>query len=121
MRSIIMAGLLLAVLSPAYGLQCTISRRFPVFNKCDPTWGGNPLGSSSTICRAGCLMSSVAAGMAGFGKTINGQSPNPQNLNAFLRANGGYSGNMFVWGSVERFGVKFEGWNRDIIAMKTAI
>ena len=43
------------------------------FNQCDPAWGGNQLGSSSTICRVGCAMCSVAAGLALKGKTINGK------------------------------------------------
>ena len=121
MRSVVLAVLLLAVSSSTLALQCKIAKNFPLFNQCDPKWGSNPLGSSSTICKVGCLMSSVAAGLAGFGKTINGQTPNPQNLNTFLKANGGFSGNMFVWGAVERFGVRFEGWNRDRTAMKNAI
>lgn len=45
----------------------------------------------------------------GLGKKINGQDSNPKTLNAFLLANGGYYGNLFVWGAVSRFGLTYLG------------
>ena len=88
---------------------CTIKRSNPLYKQCDGKWGSNGLGSSSTICKVGCLMSSVAMGMAGAGKTINGQTATPQTLNSYLKGHGGYQGNLFVWGAVEKFGLKYEG------------
>lgn len=58
---------------------------------------GNHLGSSSTICKVGCLMSSVSMAMAGLGKQIDGHSVTPAVLNSFLKAHGGYSGNSYMW------------------------
>ncbi len=66
-------------------------------------------------------MSSVASGMAGLGKTINGQTPNPRTLNSFLLSNGGYAGNLFIWGAVSRFGLTYEGQTSDQNAIRSAI
>ena len=55
-------------------------------------------------------MSSVASALVSLGKTVGGQQANPGNLNAWLRNNGGYSGNMFVWGAMAPYGLKFLGW-----------
>src|SRR3990167_4289328 len=111
MRSTVVAVLLLALASSTFALQCKIAKNFPLYNQCDSRWGSDVLGSSSTICKVGCLMSSLASALAGIGKGIKGQTPNPQNLNAFLKANGGYQGNLFVWGAAEApFSLAFEGW-----------
>lgn len=40
---------------------------------------------------------------------MNDQSPNPRTFNAFLNANGGYNGDLFIWGSVARFGLNYQG------------
>lgn len=51
------------------------------------------------------MISSVAMAMAGLG-----QNQNPSTLNAWLKANKGYSTkNEFVWASVKPFGLNFEG------------
>jgi len=84
------------------------TRNYPLFKQCDGRWGGNALGSSS-VCRIGCLMSSVSMALNGLGKSVNGQSPNPGTLNSFLRSNGGYQGSLFIWGSVSRFGLRYIG------------
>ena len=88
---------------------CKINRSAPVYKQCDSQWGSNTLGSSSTICKVGCLMSSVSSALASLGKTVNGKTANPGTLNEFLRANGGYQGNLFVWGAVSRFGLSYQG------------
>ena len=98
------------VISSVFTAGCKINRNAPIYDQCDARWGSKYLGSSTTVCRSGCLMSSVASAMASLGKTVNGQTANPGNLNDWLTANGGYSGNMFVWGAMSRFGLKFLGW-----------
>jgi hypothetical protein len=93
--------LLLAVL-----LVLAASRTYPMYKQCDAKWGNEQLGTSSnTICKAGCLMSSVAMALAGCGKNYN-----PGTLNSWLKANGGYvSGDLFVWGSVNKLGLSYVG------------
>ena len=66
-------------------------------------------------------MSSVSMALNGLGKTINGQSPNPGSLNAYLSSTGGYAGNLFIWGSVARFGLKYEGQITSQTDIKNAI
>ena len=56
-------------------------------------------------------MSSVSMILNDCGKTPNGQSANPHTLNSWLKSHGGYvSGNLFVWGSVQTFGLSFVGF-----------
>ena len=74
-----------AIASSVLSAGCIINRSCPVYDQCDSIWGSNKLGSSSTICKVGCLMSSVASGMAGAGKTINGKKATPATLNMILR------------------------------------
>ena len=90
-----------------------ISTAYPLFKQCDSRWGSNHLGSSSTtICKAGCLMSSVSMVLNDCGKTVNGESANPGSLNSWLTSHGGYvSGDLFVWGSVAPFGLSFVGFS----------
>ena len=47
--------------------------------------------------------------LADCGKTINGQSPNPRSLNAWLSANNGYSSASLVWSSLSNFGLTYVG------------
>ena len=84
---------------------------FPYYSQCDSRWKGDRLGTSSaTICSAGCLMSSVAMMMAGNNVKINGAETTPKTLNTWLTSNGGYAqGNLFVWGSVAKFGFSYTG------------
>ena|SRR3990167_913169 len=121
MRSTVVAVLLLALSTSAFALQCSINKSCPLYKQCDSRWGSDVLGSSSTICKVGCLMSSVSSGMAGWGKAINGQTATPKNLNAFLKSNGGYQGNLFIWGAVAKFGLTYEGQPSDKTAIKNAI
>lgn len=81
-------------------------RTYPMYKQCDSRWGGDQLGTSSnTICKAGCLMSSVAMALSGIGKSYN-----PGTLNTWLKGHGGYvSGDLFVWGSVNSLGLSYVG------------
>lgn len=50
---------------------------------------------TKTICNVGCLMSSTSMGLAGKGIYIDASvntTSNPQTLNIWLKANGGYDG-----------------------------
>jgi len=82
------------------------SRSYPLYKQCDSKWGNEHLGTSSdTICKAGCLMSSVAMALAGTGHNYN-----PSTLNTWLKGHGGYvSGDLFVWGSVKPIGLSYVG------------
>ena len=73
---------------------------FPLYKQCDSRWGSNKLGSSTTICKSGCLMSSVA---------MYSGTHTPGTLNSWLMGHGGYSGNLFIWGSVSSLGLKYLG------------
>lgn len=82
------------------------SRTYPMYKQCDPAWRNDQLGTSSnTICSAGCLMSSAAMALTGTVKEFT-----PATLNKWLTQNGGYvAGDLFVWASINVFGLKFEG------------
>jgi uncharacterized protein YraI len=88
------------------GAQCR-TRGYPLFKQCGQEWSGNGMGRSGiSMCREGCLVSSISMALNGLGKTINGQSANPGTLNAWLGGNGGYvNGNDFIWASVGRLGL----------------
>jgi SH3-like domain-containing protein len=88
------------------------SGAFPLFKQCDGRWGNDRLGSS-TVCRIGCLMSSVSMALAGLGRSIDGAGSNPGVLNRYLSSHGGYQGDLFIWGSVSRFGLGYIGQFRD--------
>ena len=84
-----------------------LSRSYPMFKQCDSRWGSHQLGTSSnTICKAGCLMSSASMALAGTGHNYN-----PDTLNNWLKANGGYaSGDLFVWGAINKLGLTHKGF-----------
>jgi hypothetical protein len=87
-------------------LVLAAARTYPLYKQCDTRWGSEHLGTSTTtICQAGCLMSSVAMALAGCGHSYN-----PSTLNTWLKGHGGYvSGDEFVWGSVKPLGFAYEG------------
>jgi hypothetical protein len=64
----------------------------PLFKQCDPRWGEDVI-ETTTVCKVGCLMSSIASALAGHGILVDGNSTNPGTLNAWLRVNGGYDKN----------------------------
>lgn len=88
-------------------IAIAFSRNYPMFKQCDAQWANDQLGTSTTtICKAGCLMSSAAMALAG-----TGHGYNPKTLNQWLRSNGGYvSGDLFVWASINKLGLTFGGF-----------
>jgi hypothetical protein len=93
-------------------LREVTSGKFPLFKQCDSKWGNDHLGSS-TVCRIGCLMSSVAMALNGLGRSIDGHTSTPGVLNKYLSTHHGYQGNLFLWGSVSKFGFGYVGQFRD--------
>src|SRR5690554_2747894 len=86
-----------------------------MYKQCDNRWGGDQLGTSSkTICDSGCAISSVAMSLNKYNSRIGRDGVTPssfvatltlENLNTWLKANGGYvSGNLLVWDSVSKLG-----------------
>jgi hypothetical protein len=72
------------------------------YKQCDSQWGSQELGTcgGTTICSAGCAMSSVAMIIA-----TKGGAYNPGNLDSWLTQNGGYSGGCNInWASVDALG-----------------
>ena len=84
----------------------TWDRSRTLYKQCDAAWKNTMMGDK-TICQVGCLMSSVSMALHSRGKSIDGKASNPGTLNAWLKKHGGYSGNLFVWGSVAPLGLKF--------------
>lgn len=78
------------------------------YKQCDSRWANQQLGtcSGTTICSAGCAMTSVAMILH-----TKGSGKDPSSLNSWLKSNGGYaSGCNIVWGSVDALGyTKFQG------------
>ena len=79
---------------------------FAAYKQCDSRWKDEELGTSSqTICSAGCAMSSVAMYV-----TTRGHSVTPHDLNQWLKEHGGYaSGDLIIWGTVDSFGLSYQG------------
>ena len=91
-----------------YAESCKINRNVPTYaNRLK--WGGLVLGDSEPFNSNGTMLESVSAALASLGRKINGQTADPATLNSWLKANGGYSGNNFVWDSVSKLGLKFKG------------
>jgi hypothetical protein len=106
--------------------NCNIGREAPWYNQCDQRWGHHKLGSSNTVCKVGCLISAVASGMASLGITIVdvdgvAKQATPRTLNTWLLANNGYSGNLFIWTSVAKFNLQYEGQPTGIDQIKSEI
>lgn len=80
------------------GGERLISPRVPHFSQGDPRWGSRTLGRSSSISKQGCAISSIAMILRFYGRDVD-----PGNLDAFLDANGGYSGNSVVWSVAGKF------------------
>ncbi len=75
-----------------------ISPRVHHFSQGDPRWGSRTLGRSSSISKQGCAISSIAMILRFYGREAD-----PGNLDAFLDANLGYSGNSVVWSIAGKF------------------
>ena len=88
----------------------------PNFKQCDSRWGSQILGHGpDTICKSGCLMTSVTSMVVGCG-----QKYDPSSMNAWLKSHGGFSGDLFVWGSVSSLGFTFRGKITGTPAIKAA-
>ena len=122
MRNSIILGVVIAIVASNVAAQnCKIPRSSPVLKQCDFPYKDFKLGSSTTICKSGCAMCSVASGLAGLGKTIGGKSINCETFNQYLQDNHGYSGNAIIWATANRLGVTYEGQITSISAIKTAV
>jgi hypothetical protein len=86
-------------------MAAVVSASCPMFKQCGQSWSSDQLGfGSSTICGAGCAMSSVAMALA-----CKGVSTNPGHLNTWLKGHGGYQGSLIVWSAVDGLGkLKFQ-------------
>lgn len=86
----------------------------PRYRQGDEAWASRQLGESSSIGAAGCAMTSTAMALS----KISGQTITPGQLDAFLDANAGYSGNAIFWdkaaGAVGLHADK-PAWNVDLI------
>jgi len=84
------------------------SNGYPLFKQCGNSWSPAELGrcGGTSICKAGCAMSSVAMMLDGHGLSLN-----PGTLNSWLDSHGGYaSGCEIVWSAVNAFGkVSYQG------------
>eukprot|EP01032_Pedospumella_encystans_P009977 gene9977-11693_t len=90
----------------SHGLNATAGG-WTAYKQCDSRWGSEQLGTcSSTICSAGCAMSSVAMILA-----TKGAGKNPSSLNSWLKGHGGYSSGCLInWSSVDALGyTKYQG------------
>ena len=95
-------------------LASTQNRKYPLYKQCNSEWR-NDIISTKTICKVGCLMSSMSMALSGLGRKIDGGPINPHTLNAWLKSHGGYSENLFVWGSVtSSFDLKYLGKFNDV-------
>ena len=95
-------------------LASTQNRNYPLYKQCNAEWG-NDIISTKTICKVGCLMSSMSMALSGLGRKIDGGPINPHTLNAWLKSHGGYSKNLFVWESVtSSFDLKYLGKFKDV-------
>eukprot|EP01013_Petalomonas_cantuscygni_P033111 TRINITY_DN5991_c0_g1_i1.p1 TRINITY_DN5991_c0_g1~~TRINITY_DN5991_c0_g1_i1.p1 ORF type:complete len:371 (-),score=59.93 TRINITY_DN5991_c0_g1_i1:293-1405(-) len=69
---------------------------YPLYKQCDPRWGNDTI-ISTTVCKVGCLMSSISMALAGHGVGIptsrsGALAPaTPGSLNAWLLSVGGYT------------------------------
>jgi hypothetical protein len=82
-----------------------LSRTYPLFKQCDSRWGNEELGTSGdTICKSGCLLSSIAMGLSGTGHSFD-----PGQLNKWLKANGGISGYQINYGKLSEIGLGYDG------------
>lgn len=78
--------------------------KYPLYKQCDKKWGSHIVSKGpKTMCQIGCLVTSVSMALVGTGRKYD-----PGALNKWLKNNNGYSGNLFIWASVNKLGMKFE-------------
>ena len=76
------------------------------YDQFDERWGDDIMGTD-TLRMVGCLVSSVAMLLHSRGIQINKEAATPGTLNAWLKENNGYKGDLFIWASVDKLGIKF--------------
>jgi hypothetical protein len=65
--------------------------RYPVYKQCNASWGKTAMGGDgATICQVGCLMSSIASGLAGTSIAVARHLATPATVNAFLQTHHGF-------------------------------
>lgn len=93
----------------------TVGSSYTPFSQLDDAWKRVMLGESSTTIGAnGCLLCSVASGLADLGVTIQGLPADPPRLNRWLARNRGFVAprnqtkerSLFVFDSMQPLGVK---------------
>ncbi|MGI5874310.1 MAG: S-layer homology domain-containing protein [Bacillota bacterium] len=95
--------------SAAY-LSALPAGEYKDWKQSDPRWGGNKMGSS-TIAKAGCLVTSVSILLVGSGAEKDSYLAGDFDPGVFvkwLNNNGGFIGAGLVWGAVEKFEPKFK-------------
>jgi hypothetical protein len=88
-----------------------VPSNYPHFEQCNPQWGNNLI-ESTTVCKVGCLMTSVSMALNYYNISIDGKEANPGTLNQWLKDNGGYtSDNDFNEETLEKLSsdIKYKG------------
>ncbi|ARU61906.1 hypothetical protein CBW65_13340 [Tumebacillus avium] len=102
-----------AVVTPALVAPQTAEASFsaPLFKQYSSPWGDDLMGGGDTMSESGCTVTSVAMALRHKGILVSGASADPGNLNSWLKSNGGYSGNLLVWGAVPKLSsrISFQG------------
>ncbi|CAD8102431.1 unnamed protein product [Paramecium sonneborni] len=99
------------IIAILFVLSIANARSYTLYKQCDSAWANDQLGTSAdTICKAGCLVSSIAMMLHTYGVVTDGTTT-PKTMNTWLKKHGGYvSGDLFVWASIEPLGFIFQGW-----------
>ncbi|WP_157721938.1 C39 family peptidase [Tumebacillus avium] len=101
------------VVTPALVAPQTAEAAFsaPLFKQYSSPWGDDLMGGGNTMSESGCTVTSVAMALRHKGITVSGLAADPGNLNSWLKSNGGYSGNLLVWGAVPKLSsrITFQG------------
>lgn len=85
-------------------LTVALSRTYPIIKQCDGPWGNEELGhSGQTVCKIGCMMTSLAMAL-----NWTGYGYNPGSLNKWRTANGGYDGSGVNPWKIGDLGLPFE-------------
>eukprot|EP01016_Furgasonia_blochmanni_P028346 TRINITY_DN2979_c0_g2_i7.p2 TRINITY_DN2979_c0_g2~~TRINITY_DN2979_c0_g2_i7.p2 ORF type:complete len:180 (+),score=27.78 TRINITY_DN2979_c0_g2_i7:78-617(+) len=87
-------------------LLCSVA--LSAYNQCAPQWGEELL-TTKTMCAAGCVVTSIANMLTGWGIECGVKPCNPAALSTWLKKHGGLQQNLFVWSAIEQLGVKYTG------------
>ena len=93
----------------------------PVYLQGDKKWGSERLGFGSyTIARKGCFLTCQASMIASQGIKINGETPDPENMNEWAMDNDQFDGGNLLYKAPNKFGFKYEGKTTSKSEMKNA-